>query len=92
MNATVGWAANVESDLAGYLVYHGITPGVYYESFTVLAPTTTKVFTGLYDLHPHYFAVSAYDDSGNESGLSAVMQKQSYIRKVTQLLKGATCG
>lgn len=92
MNATVGWTANGEGDLAGYLVYHGTAPGVYYESFTVTAPTTTKAFTGLYDWQPHYFAVTAYDTTGNESAKSVVVSKQIYLKKQTVLLGGAACG
>jgi len=92
MNATVSWTANADSDLAGYLVYHGTTPGVYYESFVVTAPTVSKAFTGLYDWLPHYFAVSAYDTTGNESAKSAVVSKQIYFRKHTLLTGGASCG
>lgn len=92
MNATVGWTANGEGDLAGYLVYHGTVAGVYYESFVVTAPTVTKVFTGLYDWTPHFFAVSAYDTSNNESAKSAVVSKQIYLRKSSTLRGGASCG
>jgi len=92
MNATVGWGVVADGDLAGYLVYHGTSPGVYYESFTVVAPTVTKAFVGLYDWLPHYFAVSAYDTSNNESAKSAVVSKQIYLKKKTILLGGASCG
>ena len=92
MNATVGWTAVADSDLAGYLVYHGTTPGVYYESFVVTAPTVTKAFTGLYDWMPHYFAVSAYDTSNNESAKSTIVSKQIYLKKQTILSGGAACG
>lgn len=91
MNATVTWTANGESDLAGYKVYHGTVPGVYTDISDVTAPTTSKVYSGLYDLVPHYFAVAAYDTSGNTSGLSTVVQKQVYIRKQTTLGVGS-CG
>ena len=92
MNATVGWNANGDSDLAGYVVYHGTVPGVYYESFIVTAPTTTKAFTGLYDWQPHYFAVSAYDTSNNESAKGTVVSKQIYLKKQTILRGGMACG
>lgn len=92
MNATISWTANGDGDLAGYLVYHGTVPGVYYESFAVTAPTVTKVFSGLYDWTPHYFAVSAYNASHNESAKSAVVSKQMYLKKQAVLLGGAACG
>lgn len=92
MNATVGWTANGDSDLAGYLVYHGIVEGVYYESFVVTAPTTTKAFSGLYDWQPHYFAVTAYDTTGNESAKSTSVVKQIYLKKQTVLLGSMACG
>jgi hypothetical protein len=92
MNATVGWGTVADGDLAGYLVYHGTTPGVYYELFVVTAPTTTKAFTGLYDWLPHYFAVTAYDTSDNESAKSTVVLKQIYLKKQTVLLGGMSCG
>ena len=94
MNATVNWTANGEGDLVGYKVYHGTVPGVYYESFTVLAPTVTKAFTGLYDWLPHYFAVTAYDNASpaNESGLSSVVNKQIYLKKQTILFGAGSSG
>ena len=91
MDATISWTANTEPDLAGYKVYHGTSPGVYTDVSIVTAPTTSKVYTGLYDLVPHYFAVSSYDTSGNESSLSVVVQKQAYLRKQTTLGMGS-CG
>ena len=87
--AQTSWNANSEPDLAGYLVYHGTFPGIYYESFDVPAPTTTKDITGLTDYQIHYFAVSAYDTSANESGKSTEGSKAGPI--VTQLVGGVTC-
>ena len=94
MTATMTWNANTEPDLVGYLVYHGNAPGVYYETFTVLAPTTTKVLTGLYDWLPHYFSVTAYDNAvpPNESAHSSEVLKQIYLRKILTIQSGASCG
>ncbi len=65
-SATLQWTANQESDLAGYLVYHGTTSGSY-SNFQNSGMTTTYQYTNLESNKTHYFAVTAYDTSGNES-------------------------
>jgi hypothetical protein len=67
MQVTLVWDANTEPDLAGYLVYHGISTGVYDPGITVLAPTTTYTFTNLPFQVTNYFAVKSFDTSGNVS-------------------------
>ena len=60
------WSPNPETDLAGYNVYHGTQSGVY--GFpTNVGNTTTHRFDNLDQTKNHYFAVTAYDSSGNES-------------------------
>lgn len=75
MNATVTWNANTEPDLAGYLVYHGIASLIYDPGITVLAPTTTYLFTGLEVGILHYFNVKAFDTSGNVSAFGGEVTK-----------------
>ena len=65
-SATLQWAANVESDLAGYRIYHGTTPGVYGVPQTV-GKTTTYQYANLESNKIHYFTITAYDMLGNES-------------------------
>lgn len=67
----ITWNPNTESDLAGYKVYYGTASGQYGEP-TDVGNTAGANFT----LTPsvgttYYFAVSAYDTSGNESVKSA---------------------
>jgi len=67
----VSWNANTEPDLAGYKVYYGEDPGIYGDPVTVGIVESTLI-----DINPavgqdYYFAVSAFDYSGNESSLSA---------------------
>ena len=63
--ATVTWAANNETDLAGYKLYVGTVSGVYNKTIDVgnrtsYAITLPKGVT-------YFFAVTAYDKSGHES-------------------------
>ncbi|UCF78193.1 MAG: hypothetical protein JSW03_08790 [Candidatus Eiseniibacteriota bacterium] len=63
------WLENCESDLAGYRVYWNDEPAGY---FTYMA-TTSNVFytdTDVSNGVTYYYAVSAFDHSGNESELS----------------------
>lgn len=64
------WQANTEDDLAGYKIYYGTASGNY----------TTVIDAGnlaLYNINKlssginYYFAVTAYDTAGNESGFSS---------------------
>jgi hypothetical protein len=65
----VEWDSNDESDLAGYIVYYGIASRsyAYWEDVGLVTEhlITTMPDTGLF-----YFALTAYDSSGNESGFS----------------------
>ncbi len=72
-DAVLSWDANTEADLAGYKVYHGTASGDYGIPIDIGNQTTYTV-SGL-DLGEHYFAVSAYDTSGNESGVSTEVSK-----------------
>lgn len=76
--AVLGWDANTEPDLAGYKVYFGTVskeygPGIDV-GLTATPATPSHVITfpndGMY-----FFAVSAYDQSGNESLLSDEVSK-----------------
>ena len=66
----ISWNANPDTDLAGYKVYQGTASGQYGEPVDVGNVTghvmeITPQYGGTY-----YFAVTAYDTSGNESGYS----------------------
>lgn len=65
----ITWNNNMESDLAGYRVYCGTMPGGY--DYVLDARYNNQVYvSGLEEGIPYYFAVTAYDWSGNESDFS----------------------
>ncbi len=67
---TLNWDANTEGDLAGYRVYVGSASGQYGLPIDVGNVTTYQV-TNLSEGQTYFFAITAYDSSGNESGFSS---------------------
>jgi uncharacterized repeat protein (TIGR01451 family) len=63
---TLVWDANAESDLAGYLVKYGPSPGFYTTTLPVGVATIYTV-SGLSPGTTYYFVVHAYDLAGNIS-------------------------
>jgi len=77
-NVTLGWDPNAESDLAGYRIYYDTDSGPPYRQ-SINVPLSTPNFnrsspeytlTGLVDGYVYYFALTAYNGSGLESGYS----------------------
>jgi len=72
LQVTLAWDANTEIDLAGYKIYWGTASHTYATSVT-LAGTPAQpsyVVTGLTTGLTYYFAVTAYNTAGLESGFS----------------------
>ena len=67
--ATLNWTANEESDLNEYRVYYGESSRNYGPYIPVSSGTQYTV-EGLENGKTYYFAVTAVDTSGNESGFS----------------------
>jgi len=63
------WDANDEADLDGYKVYYGFGSRDYVFSEDV-GDTTAVCLTDLWADTTYYFAATAYDTAGNESGYS----------------------
>lgn len=76
-SATLIWAGNTESDLAGYKVYRGTQSGVYGTSIAV-GNVTTYQFTNLPPNTTYFFCVTAIDTAGNESVPSSEVSKSVY--------------
>jgi chitodextrinase len=71
--ATLTWDAVTYPTLSGYRVYYGTSPGNYLQSAGQginVGNVTTYPVTGLSSGTRYYFAVTAFDSSGNESGFS----------------------
>jgi len=77
--ATLAWDAVQATALGGYRIYYGNSPGLYFQSrgngLTISSNVTTHVVTGLSSGTTYYFAATAFDTSGNESGYSAEVSK-----------------
>lgn len=65
----ISWSGNTESDLDGYKVYYGNSSQQYLGSLDV-GDTTSVDVSNLGEGLTYYFAVTAYDVNGNESGYS----------------------
>lgn len=77
-NVTIGWDANSEPELEGYVVYHNTgSPGPPYEHFDTLPeseladPLNPRVtLTELKEGEEYYIALTAYNSEGIESDYS----------------------
>jgi hypothetical protein len=78
-SATVSWTANSEADLAGYRVYVGTRSGSYgFAGPFEVSNRTSFTVTNLPVGTTYFFAVSAFDKSGNESAKSAEISKSLF--------------
>lgn len=75
-DVTLTWNANTESDLAGYKLYQGTVSGQYGAPVTLGKVTThTLTLPTLTTDQTYFWALSAIDLTGNESGLSNEVSK-----------------
>lgn len=68
----ISWDSNTEPDLAGYRVYYGQSSYFFRYNIDVGLETFHSI-SSLPDTGMFYFAVTAYDLNGNESGFSKVV-------------------
>ena len=73
-SATVRWQANTEPDLQEYRVYTGTSSRTYGTPVPV-GKVTSYTINDLEEGITYYFAVTAVDTSGNESGFSQEVSK-----------------
>ena len=72
--ARLTWDANTESDLAGYKVYTGPSPGTYTSPYDAGNVTVLDVIN-LTPGQTYYFAITAYNKFTQESGYSNEVSK-----------------
>ncbi|RPH79814.1 MAG: hypothetical protein EHM80_06880 [Nitrospiraceae bacterium] len=74
------WKLNREPDLAGYKLYIGTASGTYDfpGSPFLTGIVTSYTVSNLPKGHTYFFALSAFDTTGNESALSAEISKSLY--------------
>ncbi|MFB3924520.1 MAG: CFI-box-CTERM domain-containing protein [Syntrophales bacterium] len=65
----LAWDPVTEADVSGYRIYYGTSSG-HYTSIIDAGNQPSCVVTGLDSTVTYYFAATAYDQSGNESGFS----------------------
>jgi len=68
-SVVIGWDANTEPDLAGYVVHYGTTSGHY--SVTIDVGNRTDFALALDEVTTYYVAVEAYNTNGDHSDLSS---------------------
>lgn len=71
-DVALAWNANTESNLSGYKIYYGTSSGNLNNSVNV-GKVTTYTVTGLPLGVTYYFAATAYNTAGNESGYSNIV-------------------
>jgi len=83
------WDENTEEDLKGYKVYYGLSSREYGISKDVLKNTSYEV-KGLEPETTYYFAVTAYDTTGNESEYSVELEYTTPKEFVLKIPSGLT--
>jgi fibronectin type 3 domain-containing protein len=69
----LSWTASTATTVVGYRVYYGNTTGTYIQAFgsgIAAGYATSYSISGLTKGKTYYFAVTAVDAVGNESGFS----------------------
>ena len=81
-SATVSWTAPTRradgtplTDLAGYRIYYGTSPGSYTTKLNVANPGLTTYLVANLPAATYYFACTAYDAAGTESAYSTPASK-----------------
>ncbi len=72
--ATLSWDAVNDAGVAGYKLHYGKVPGVYTNSVDT-GKTTSVTVNDLAEGETYYFASTAYDSKGNQSGDSNEVSK-----------------
>lgn len=91
----LAWDANSESDLAGYIVHYGNSPGDYVYAYrvplsTIEDPTNPTVTIRGLEPGTYYYVVSAYNTENGESDYSNMVEDSFTIPNAPQNLRKVT--
>jgi hypothetical protein len=75
----IQWDANVDADLAGYVLYRGKSTNNFTDSIDV-GNTTSYLDTAVTNDTTYYYAVAAYDFDGNKSEYSEIIEVTPTVR------------
>ncbi len=75
----IEWDTNVDSDLAGYILYRGKSKDNFIDSIDV-GNVTSYLDTNVVNDTTYYYAVAAYDLDGNKSGYSEIIEVTPTVR------------
>lgn len=70
----LAWDANTETNLAGYKVHYGLTSQIPFEHSVDVGNVLIHTVTGLGEDVTYFFAVTAYNDKGEESAYSDILE------------------
>ncbi|MDP1992720.1 MAG: fibronectin type III domain-containing protein [Syntrophales bacterium] len=90
--ATLTWdPPSVSTDVTGYMIYYGTTPGAYSQGIDV-GKTTSYTVSNLNDGQTYYFAATAYNHAGMQSVYSNEVSNgtpiQQYLLVISKPGKG----
>ncbi len=74
LNTFLNWGASAATDVAGYKVYRGTSPGSYTTTISLPSPATSYNDTGLTSGTTYYYVVTTVSTSGVESAFSNEVQ------------------
>jgi fibronectin type 3 domain-containing protein len=87
-DVSLAWDPSTSEDVTGYKMYVGLSSGSY-ERVDPLGNVTEYTVTGLAGGAEYYFAVTATDDAGNESGYSNEVHTFVPLEESLQVLSQA---
>jgi fibronectin type 3 domain-containing protein len=73
-NTFLNWTASTATDVAGYKVYRGTSPGVYTTTISLNSPVTNYNDQGLATGTTYFYVVTAVSAAGVESVFSNEVQ------------------
>lgn len=87
----LAWDGSADPEVAGYLLYYGMASRSYINPVNVGSATSCTV-SGLFPGASYFFAVTAYNDAGVESGFSSEIVYQVPLVQQPRILSAIPIG